>query len=59
MMNIGWQDRNAAFQRDKPVAHLFIVGEGRDSRRSDKLVFYGSYPLAFWSGGSSSFYTMN
>jgi hypothetical protein len=24
-----------------------------------KLVFYGSYPLAFWSGGSCSFYTMN
>jgi hypothetical protein len=35
MMNIGWQARNADFQRDEPVAHLFIVGEGRDSRRGD------------------------
>jgi hypothetical protein len=24
MMNMGWQARNADYQRDKPVAHLFI-----------------------------------
>jgi hypothetical protein len=35
MMNIGWQARYADFQRDKPVAHLFSVGEGRNSRRSE------------------------